>query len=232
MMLERTSLLHSIESFAVRFKMLPLMFLHVPRPNSFKMFRLSRLTTKPINYVPLLYIAITIFYISSGLFNTLYPASLYDKGIDKSIVLGIITVGMLFQILTFHFVGHYLENRDERETSFRSLVLRGSGYIVMGISLITPITAIILGFLFYPLSAGIAYSMFYAASNTLIFKIVGGRRQGTTLGVYSTLVGIALFSGSLASGYISKAIGYMGDFIIAGILLYTSALIFRYLEEG
>ncbi|MEM2663033.1 MAG: MFS transporter [Metallosphaera sp.] len=232
MMLERTSMLHSIESFAVRLKMLPLILLHRPRLTLFKMFSLSRLTKKPINYVPLLYIAITIFYISSGLFNTLYPASLYNEGINKSLVLGIITVGMLFQILTFHFVGHYLEDRDEREASFRSLLLRGTGYIVMGISLVTPVTAIVLGFLFYPLSAGVAFSLFYAASNTLIFKVVGGRRQGTTLGVYSTLVGIALFSGSLISGFLSKAIGYTGDFIVAGILLYLSGSIFKYLEEG
>lgn len=232
MMLERTSMLHSIESFAVRLKMLPLIFLHKPRLSLFKMFSLSRLTKKPINYVPLLYIAITIFYVSSGLFNTLYPASLYNEGIDKSLVLGIITVGMLFQILTFHFVGHYLEDRDEREASFRSLLLRGTGYIVMGISLLTPLTAIILGFIFYPLSAGVAFSLFYAASNTLIFKVVGGRRQGTTLGVYSTLVGVALFSGSLISGFLSKAVGYTGDFIVAGALLYLSGSIFRYLEEG
>ncbi|MEM3359249.1 MAG: MFS transporter, partial [Metallosphaera sp.] len=78
----------------------------------------------------------------------------------------------------------------------------------------------------------IAYSLFYAASNTLIFKIVGGRRQGTTLGVYSTLVGISLFLGSLLSGFISKSIGYAGNFIIAGVLLYLSASIFKYLEEG
>ncbi|WP_373419060.1 MULTISPECIES: MFS transporter [Metallosphaera] len=231
-MLERTSMLHSIESFAVRLKMLPLIFLHLPRLTSFKMFRLSRLTKKPINYVPLLYIAIAIFYTASGLFNTLYPASLYNEGLDKSLVLAIITLGMLFQIFTFNFTGHYLENKDERETSFRALILRGSGYIVMGISLMMPITALILGFVFYPLSAGIAYSLFYAASNTLIFKVVGGRRQGTTLGVYSTLVGISLFLGSLLSGFISKSIGYAGNFIIAGVLLYLSASIFKYLEEG
>ncbi|QKR00238.1 MFS transporter [Metallosphaera tengchongensis] len=229
---ERISMLHSIESFAVRLKMLPLIFLHFPRKTSFKMFSLNRLTKKPINYIPLLYIAISIFYVSSGLFNTLYPASLYSIGLDKSVVLGIVTVGMLFQIITFHFVGHYLEDRDEKEVSFRALLLRGSGYIGMGISLITPLIAEATGLILYPLSAGVAYSSFYAASNTLIFKIVGGRRQGTTLGVYSTLVGIALFAGSLVSGFLSKVIGFTGTFITAGIMLYVSAWVFKYLEEG
>ncbi|EHP69016.1 Major Facilitator Superfamily transporter [Metallosphaera yellowstonensis MK1] len=229
---ERTSMLHSLESFAVRLKMLPLIFLHIPNLHSFKMFRLNRLTRKPINYLPLLYIAITIFYVSSGLFNTLYPASLYQTGLQKSEVLGIITLGMVAQILTFYFVGHYIEGRDEREVSFRALLLRGSGYIAMGLSLLNSMTSLLLGLVFYPLSAGLAFSLYYAASNTLIFKAVGGRRQGTSLGVYSTLVGIALFTGSLVSAYISKVAGYTVDFVVAGLLLYVSALIFKYLEEG
>ncbi|ARM74913.1 MFS transporter [Acidianus manzaensis] len=230
--IERKSIVHSKESFLTRLKMLPLIFLHIPNIHSFKMFRLSRLTKKPINYLPLLYLAIFIFYISSGLFNTLYPASLYEKGLDKSIVLGIITEGMLVQILTFHGIGKYLESRDEKEVSFRALLLRGSGYILMGISLIfSAFITELFGFIFYPLSAGLAYSAYYSSSNTLIFKAVGGRRQGTTLGVYSTLVGIAMFIGSLASGYISS-ISFTVNFAIAGILLFISAFIFKYIEEG
>ncbi|AWR96433.1 MFS transporter [Acidianus sulfidivorans JP7] len=230
--IERNSMIHTRESFFTRLRMHPLIFLHLPNIHSFKMFRLSRLTKKPINYLPLLYLAIFIFYISSGLFNTLYPASLYEKGLDKSIVLGIITEGMLVQILTFHGIGKFLESRDEKEVSFMALLLRGSGYILMGISLIfTSIITEIFGIIFYPLSAGLAYSAYYSASNTLIFKAVGGRRQGTTLGVYSTLVGIAMFIGSLASGYISS-ISFTVNFIIAGILLFISASIFKYIEEG
>lgn len=231
--IERKALVHHKEPFITRLRMLPLIFLHLPDIHNFKMFRLSRLNKKPINYLPLLYLAIFIFYISSGLFNTLYPASLYEIGIHKSIVLGIITEGMLVQILTFDVIGKYLENRDEKEVSFRALLLRGSGYIAMGISVIfNVVVAEITGFVFYPLSAGLAFSAYYSASNTLIFKATGGRRQGTTLGVYSTLVGVAMFIGSLISGYISSGLGFSVNFIIAGILLFISASIFKYIEEG
>lgn len=231
--IERKAIVHHKESFITRLRMLPLIFLHLPDIHHFKMFKLSRLTKKPINYIPLLYLAIFIFYISSGLFNTLYPASLYEHGLTKAIVLGIITEGMLVQILTFDVIGKYLETRDEREVSFRALLLRGSGYIAMGISsFFNYIVNEIVGFVFYPISAGIAFSAYYSASNVLIFKATGERRQGTTLGVYSTLVGIAMFIGSLASGYISTGFGFSINFIIAGLLLFISASIFKYIEEG
>lgn len=164
----------------------------------------------------------------------MYPASLYELGLNKAIVLGIITEGMLVQILTFHVIGRYLENRDEKEVSFRALTLRGIGYIIMGVSTIfNSIIAELIGFISYPISAGIAFATYYSASNTLVFKAIGGeRRQGTTLGVYSTLVGIAMFLGSLASGYVSDSLGFSINFIIAGILLFISASIFKYIEEG
>ncbi|NON62260.1 MULTISPECIES: MFS transporter [Acidianus] len=231
--IERNSIIHQKESFLTRIKMHPLFFLHLPNLAHFKMFRLSRLKTKPINFLPMLYLAIFLFYVSSGLFNTLYPASLYVYGLDKTTVLGIITLGMTAQIVTFHFIGRYIENRDEKEVSFRSLLLRGISYISMGISFLLGGSMILFfGLVFYPIAAGIAFSAYYSASNVIVFKAIGGRRQGTSLGVYSSLVGIAMFSGSLASGYIATYFGFTTDYSLAGIILFISAYIFKQLEEG
>lgn len=231
---ERAAILHHKESFLARMTHLPMMFLHLPNLHNFKMFSLKRLLRKPINYVPLLYIGIVIFYISSGIFNTVYPAGLYIKGLDKAEVLLVITVGMIFQILGFRFASNLLESRDERRLAYISLILRGSSYIILGLfaQLFLGIPILISGLIFYPLAAGIAFSIFYSSSTTLIFKIVGERRQGTGLGVYSTVVGLSMFLGSLLSGYISHYISYGIDFIIAGILLIFDSFLFRYLEEG
>ncbi|WP_338598171.1 MFS transporter [Sulfolobus tengchongensis] len=231
---ERTAILHHKESFLVRMKHLPMMFLHLPNFHHFKMFSPKRLFKKPINYIPLLYLGIVLFYISSGIFNTVYPAGLYVKGLDKSEVLAVISVGMIFQILGFRLSSNLLERKDERNLAYLSLILRGSSYIILGIfaQLFLGIPILISGLIFYPLAAGIAYAIFYSSSTTLIFKIVGERRQGTGLGVYSTVVGISLFAGSLISGYITHYISYGIDFIIAGALLLISSWIFRYLEEG
>lgn len=231
---ERTAILHHKESFLARMTHLPMMFLHLPNPHNFKMFSLKRLLRKPINYIPLLYIGIVIFYISSGIFNTVYPAGLYIKGLDKAEVLSVITVGMIFQILGFRFASNLLESRDEKRLAYISLILRGSSYIILGLfaQLFLGIPILISGLIFYPLAAGIAFSIFYSSSTTLIFKIVGERRQGTGLGVYSTVVGLSMFLGSLLSGYITHYISYGIDFIIAGILLIFDSFLFRYLEEG
>ena len=231
---ERIAILHNKESFFTRLLHLPLMFLHLPNPHNFKMFSLKRLLRKPVNYVPLLYIAIVIFYISSGIFNTVYPASLYVKGLSKAEALLVITIGMVFQILGFRLAEKILMNRDEKDIAHKSLLLRAFSYIILGIGALIfyGLGILVFGLIFYPLAAGIAFSMFYSASNTLIFKIVGERSQGKNLGIYSTIVGIALFVGSLLSGYITHYLGYGIDFIIAGILLVISSWIFRYLEEG
>lgn len=231
---ERTAIIHHKESFFTRMMHLPLMFLHLPNLHNFKMFSLKRLTKKPINYIPLLYIAIVIFYISSGIFNTVYPAGLYVKGLNKAEVLAVIGVGMIFQILGFKLSSNLLEKSKESHLAHIALILRGFSYIALGVfaQLFLGLPILVTGLIFYPLAAGIAYSIFYSSSTTMIFKVVGERRQGTGLGVYSTVVGIALFVGSLISGYITHYISYGIDFIVAGILLLISSSIFKYLEEG
>ncbi|MUM64929.1 MFS transporter [Acidianus infernus] len=231
---ERTAMVQHKESFMIRIRHLPLFFLHLPNIHSFKVFSISRLTKKPINYIPLLYLGLIIFYISSGIFNTVYPAGLYVKGLEKSEVLLVITVGMIFQILGFRISSSLLEAEEESKIAHLSLILRGSSYVVLGAFSIFflgyPI--LISGLIFYPLAAGIAYSLFYSSSTAMIFKIVGERQQGRGLGVYSTVVGISLFLGSLVSGYITHYLGYGIDFIIAGLLLLADSYLFRYLEEG
>jgi len=231
---ERVAILHHKESFMIRMRHLPMMFLHLPNPHSFKMFSLKRLRIKPTNYIPLLYLGIVIFYVSSGIFNTVYPAGLYVKGLDKSSVLIVITVGMIFQILGFKISERLLVRAEEKKIAHLSLLLRGVSYLSMGIvtELFFGFPVFISGLLFYPLAAGIAYSLFYSSSSTLVFKIVGERSQGSGLGVYSTIVGVSLFVGSILSGYFTHYLGYGIDFVIAGVMLVSNSFLFRYLEEG
>lgn len=59
--IENRAIIHYKESFLTRLKLFPLFFLHLPNIHHFKIFRLSRLTKKPINYLPMLYLAIFIF---------------------------------------------------------------------------------------------------------------------------------------------------------------------------
>nr|WP_156017255.1 MFS transporter [Sulfuracidifex metallicus] len=230
---ERVAMVHHRESFSTRIRMLPLFFLHLPQLAHFKMFSIRRLRRRPVNYIPMLYLGIVAFYFSSGLFNTVYPAGLYTLGVSSSIVLAVISLGMVAQTLTFYFAGKAIEERGEKLVASFSLLVRGLSYVIMGIStLATTGAMVVINSLFYPLAAGFAYSLYYSSSTTMIFKVVGERRQGTGLGVYSTVVGIALLLGSLTSGYVSHFLGYAVDFSIAGGILLMDALLFSKLEEG
>ncbi len=230
---ERLAMVHQRESFFARIRMLPLFFLHLPQAGHFKIFSLKRLKKRPVNYVPMLYLGIIAFYFSSGLFNTVYPAGLYTLGVNSSVVLGIISLGMVAQTVTFYIAGKEIEERGEKIIASMSLLIRGISYAVMGLSTLGNLGAIVvLNSLFYPLAAGFAYSLYYSSSTTMIFKIVGERSQGRGLGVYSTVVGIALLIGSLVSGYITHFLSYGIDFAIAGIILVVDAILFSKLQEG
>ena len=77
--------------------------------------------------------------------------------------------------------------------------------------------------IFYPIAAGIAYSVYCTASNTMVFNTLRAGRQGSSLGVYSALVGIATLLGSLVSGFASFFLGFSTTFLIAAGCLGFSA---------
>ncbi|MEM4138775.1 MAG: MFS transporter, partial [Sulfolobaceae archaeon] len=226
--IERVAIVHIKDSFLTRLKMLPIFFPHRPNLRFIKIFKLRNLIIKPINFTPLLYIAIFLFYISSGLFNTMYPVALYSKNLEKSEIFGILSLGIGIQILTYTISGKVVNKIKEGHACYISLIVRGISYSSISFAIYTLDTygIFITSLILYPIAAGIAFAIFNTSSNTLIFKIVGERSHGKGLGEYSTLVGIGMFTGSLLSGYISSSLGFQTDFLIAGLLLFISAYIF------
>src|SRR5579875_2640186 len=61
--------------------------------------------------------------------------------------------------------------------------------------------------------------------NTLLFKALPPGKQGGMLGVWSSLNGMALLAGALASGFISFYLGYSITFFAASILIMLSSII-------
>ncbi|MGC9048194.1 MAG: MFS transporter, partial [Caldisphaera sp.] len=230
---ERTVFLHNLESFLLRIKQIPVIFLHLPSRHSFKIFSISRLKYSPSSYVSYLYIGMLLFYLSSGIFNTEYPAGLKTGKLNNTTILAIFSIGMLFQIISYYISPKIINKHGKAKTSYISLIMRGSSYALIGIFtflIANKISLIVTGFVFYPIAAGIAFSMFYTSSNIMIFEIAKSGREGSTLGVYSTLTGIALTLGSFVSGYLVKSIGFELTYIIAGIILLVDSLIFKLIQ--
>ena len=79
---------------------------------------------------------------------------------------------------------------------------------------------------FLPFPHALAYAMFYTVSNTLLFETVGSEKPGRKLGLYSSVVVIAYFIGSLVAGYMAYYVGYSFAFIASGLLIFLSLFIF------
>ena len=220
-------------SFLQRLQALPLFFLRLPRLSDFKrVFR--NLKYELTRQMPILYFSIFMFYFASGLFNTSIVASLQANGLSTFLIFLVITVMMLAQIVAFKYSGPYTEKRSLVKTSVEGLVLRSACYAVLGVSLyiISGIRFLIPVLIFYPLGAGIAFALYYTASNTMVFNALSGARQGQSLGVYSALVGIASLAGSAVSGFTSFFFGFSTTFILAAAFMGSSAWLASLLEHS
>jgi MFS family permease len=221
---ERQAIALNKPSFFHRILAVPLFFLRVPRLNDFK--RVFRgVKYELTRQVPILYFSIFMFYLASGIFNTSLVPSLRANNVSSFLIFFVTTVAMVVQIIAFRYAGPYTERKSLVKAAVGGLVLRSLGYGLLGVSLyvISGVWFLAPVLIFYPLAAGIAYSVYYTASNTMVFNTLRGGRQGYSLGVYSALVGAATLLGSLVSGFTSFFLGFSTTFIIAAACLGFSA---------
>jgi len=221
--LERETVARRRPSFFNRLLAVPVFFLNLPRTSDFtRAFR--GLRSSLTSYVPLFYISTILFYFSSGLYNTSFAPAMEKYSISYYEILGVFLSGMAVQTLTFLAAGRYISERPLVATSVQGLLLRGWSYVAMGASflLITGPAFIGPALILYPLGAGIAFALYYTSSNTMMFNIVKPRNAGASLGVYSTVVGVAAMAGSFVSGVVSIYVGFEVTFVAAGILLFAA----------
>ena len=221
---ERSMIVMVSQSFYQMLLALPLLFLKIPKLMDFRrVFRGVKfgLTREPA----LIYLSIGAFYFASGLFNTSLVPSLYAARISKSEVFSVSLVGMLVQTFAFNYIGKRIRETGIRRTAIRGLLLRALSYTGFAIAVLYLAGLPYLGtaLFFYPLGAGIAYAYYYATSNVMVFNTLGRTNQGSSLGVYSAVVGMTTMVGSFMSGLISFYVGYYATFIAAALWLGLAA---------
>ena len=213
-------------SLQQRLLAIPLVFLRLPNLVDFKsVFRGMRNTLT--RQLPLLYLSIFVFYLASGLFNTSFIPSLRAAGLSASEVFLVVMTANFAQTASFYFAGPYVEKRDLRKAAVAGLSVRVACYAGIGILVGFTRGLSYLGgtLLLYPIAGGLAYAIYYTSSNTMIFNTLGARNQGSRLGVYSALVGVATMVGSLVSGYVSFYFGFLATFVLAAFCLAGCALL-------
>jgi MFS family permease len=224
--LEREAMILRKPSFFSRLLALPLIFLTVPSAEDFRrIFRGLRYSVT--SQVPLLYISIVLFYLSSGVFNTSLVPALYSYSLSHSEVFAVILAGMFVQTFSFQYAGRYVSRRSLAVASLQGLVLRGVCYVMLGVFALFAAGPLFVvpTLILYPLAAGVAFAVYYTASNTMIFNTVQHRNAGSTLGVYSAVVGVANTVGSFISGFTSVYLGFHATFMLGGALLGAAALV-------
>jgi len=219
--LERETVALRKPSLLSRLRANPVFFIGVPSGSDFK--RAFRgLRSSLTSYLPLFYISTILFYVSAGLFNTSFVPAMHLFSMPDQEVFAVILAGMVVQTLAFQRAGNFISKRSLITSSVQGLLLRGWSYLAIGVAalfLTGPLFAVS-AFMLYPLAGGIAYAVYYASSNTMMFNTVKGKTAGSALGVYSAVVGLASMAGSFASGFISVYLGYYTTFVAAGVLLF------------
>jgi MFS family permease len=223
---DRSMIVMIRHSFFHRFLALPMLFLKIPKIVDFqRIFRGARfgLTREPA----LIYLSICAFYFASGLFNTSLVPSLYSAHLTKSQVFSVSLAGMIMQTLAFNYYGKRIQQKGVRSTAVQGLLLRALSYVAIGtaVGYVAGVPYLGVNLIFYPLGAGVAYASYYAASNVMVFNTLGHSNQGSSLGVYSALVGMATMAGSFLSGLISFYVGYGATFIAAALWLGVAAIL-------
>lgn len=229
---EREILVMNRRSFYERLLALPMIFLHIPKPSDFGRFFKS-LRYELTRHMPILYLSAFVFYLASGIFNTSIVPALESNQVPGSAIFGITTIVMIVQTLSFRYAGTYVEEMSPTKAAFFGLLLRALGYWLIGISayLLPSNWFVIPALLFWPLAAGFAFAIYYTASNIMVFHTLRLGNQGSSLGVYSALVGVATMTGSLISGFSSYYMGYSTTFTISAIGLLASAVLITRLRN-
>ena len=230
---ERHAIALNKPSFIQRLRASPIFFLRVPKLYDFRKMA-ETLKFDLTKEMPVLYLSIFLFFLSSGLFNTSFVPALQDKQVSNGLIFLVTGVATTVQTVSFMFSGNYTEKISPRRAVVRGLLLRSVffGFIGLAVVLFFDLAFYVAVLVLYPLASGLAYAIYYTGSNTMVFNGLGYRGQGATLGVYSAFIGIALLIGSFLSGFISAGFGFTVTFVIAAVCLIVSAWLIKSLGKN
>jgi MFS family permease len=224
--LEQQTMVLRKPSFYQRLLALPVIFFSIPKPSDFRrVFRGLRYGLT--SYLPLFYLSTTLFYLSSGLFNTSFVPAMRSVGLSEAVIFAVVLAGMSVQTVSFQFAGKYVEGRSLELSSVQGLLLRGVCYAGIGVVALfaTGVLFLMPVLVLYPIAGGVAFAAYYTASNTMMFNTVEKKNPGAALGVYSAVVGLASTVGSLISGLTSYYLGFTVTFTCASMLLYLAVFV-------
>jgi hypothetical protein len=228
------SLYDSAQSFLYQLVAIPNMLIKIPNPENIKnFFRFHGFASVEKRFVLTFYLISFIFFFSSAIFNTEYPVGLNLGGVSGSLVFFLMLVSSAFQVVAFKYYDRFTKGLNSRFVSALSLLGRGSGYIIIGLFFVFFRGLALFGgnLVFYIISSGIAYAVYYPTSYAILFKTLAGKSKGSTMGIYSAVVGVGTLAGALFSGVLSVSYGFGATFVIAGGFMLLGGYMYKLLPK-
>ena len=227
MTIERRTLLLNPQVFVSRLTQLPVLFVRLPRLADFR--SLLRMTKEELTRdLPIIVMSSVLFSASLNVFFATYtPYLKVNRLTNWEVYLTSLYVGVMNGVASRFVLGR-LKGSVTPFIASGALAIRALGMLLAAVMAIfvfgqaTLYTTLVTFTLL-----GLAYTIITVNLNSLFFRALPAGKQGGLLGVYSAFNGIALFLGSLASGYISFYLGYSMTFFVAAMLVFLSASVLQ-----
>lgn len=225
--IERRTMVVSRQAFVGRLTQLPLMFVRLPRMADFR--AVAKLAKEGLTRdIPVIIVASSLFSASLNVFFTSYtPYLKLNHLADWEVYFTSMYVNTMNGVAS-RYVLTRLKGTVSPSVASGALAVRAVGMLLAAVLSVfvkgqeTLYTTLLVFTLL-----GLAYTIITIDLNSLFYRALPAGRQGGMLGVYSTANGVALFAGSLASGYISFYLGYPFTFFVAGMLVLLSATVLQ-----
>jgi len=221
---ERRSEVKNINAFLHRILKLPVITLRAPTFNDFKLMIKSFNSTFSRD-LPVVMVSAAIFFFATNLFFTSYTPYLASNNIPYWMIL--ITSTYILLINSIGIIQPIKNRAEKADVRFvvDMLFVRTIGALSASIAAayLFGISAFFSTFVTFTI-LGIAYTPLYIGLSSLLYYNLPSTNQGATLGVYSSLVNLALFLGSLLSGIISFYAGYSLTYFVAAIFFLIASI--------
>ena len=163
-------------------------------------------------------IYVSVFFASVGLASVyLIPVFAEDLGASY-LDLGFIGTVRSLPYMFLPVIAGYLGDRFDRRRLFLSSI-----FIAGGATLMLATTHTIEGIILVQVVLGIGFSLFWPLSEALVSEAAPLHRRTAVMGVYGVAWASGFLIGPLLGGFIADAAGFQIAFLVAGIIVFSTA---------
>lgn len=213
-----------------RLRQVPIMFLKPVSDLSLTTLR-SKLSRREF----LFFAGVGLYFLSGNLLSTPYTPFLKDSGVSDSEVFLAYTMLHMSRVLFLPFNHRIIARAGEEAMGKLAYLPRIFGLLIAVVAAFllagNPTSVLVLSLVAF-VAIEVGFSIWSTTTTSSLLKIIPGGREGSVLGVNSSIIGAGLLIGSIAAGESAATLGYGTTFAIAiGFLIASFALISKFFAK-